>query len=274
MATRKVVTRKVKGKATFLAPPNKISTGKTKGVVSKLNPPMPPAKPKKQGLFETLKNRVFSALRPPKKEENISPADKLFNRSELEERAKKALDSNKLSKIKDIEKAEKKGTPFKDFVRKDEAQSSALPEIISAEEMPNPDDKIAAKEKEIQDRADAEAAEAEANEPENPMQGDIFTSPDTSEEAVSHAINTLKNPENIKHFTELQDFEIKGIAALRASNTKTQIPVLEEFITEFENLRVSLARKGRVEISDVAKAALGGGGNQQADSFMKRFFQH
>jgi len=47
---------------------------------------------------------------------------------------------------------------------------------------------------------------------------------------VSHAINTLKNPENIKHFTELQDFEIKGIAALKASNTKTQLPLLEDFI--------------------------------------------
>lgn len=229
-------------------------------------------KPKQPGIFDKMKAKVYSVFKPIPKVENVSAADKMFDRSELEERVLKALDKNKDTPLKKLEQAKKEGKEIPDFVKLDKKKSDALPEVITAEELPNPEDEFENRRKEEEFKARKEAESAEAEGDGEPAQGDIFTSPDSSEEAVSHAINALKSPENIKHFTELKDYEIKGIAALKASNARTKIDVLEFFIEEFENLRVSHERKGRLEVADVAKAGLGGGQNQQADSFIKRFF--
>lgn len=227
------------------------------------------------GFLERLGTKLKGfghAIKLPDKPKNITAADKMFNKAELDEKLKRALDTKTKVNIKDLEKAEKEGKWTADFYEKGQKPIELEPPVMTAEEIPNPEDELKKKE----DEAETRRAEEEAANPQEEGEakgGDIFTTPDTTEEAVSHAINTLKDPTNIKHFTDLKDFEIKAISALRASNTKTQLPLIEAFCDEFENLRVSLDRKGRVEIKDVASAALGGGQNNQADSFIKRFFQ-
>lgn len=101
---------------------------------------------------------------------------------------------------------------------------------------------------------------------------DIFADTDTAEESVSHAINTLKSPENIKHFTELNDSEIKNLSALAAINNCTiKNSAIKAFIDEFENRRVSKDRKGRSEMVGIATAAFTGQiGDILAKSTMSR----
>ena len=88
---------------------------------------------------------------------------------------------------------------------------------------------------------------------------DMFSDTDSAEESVSHAINTLKAPENIKHFTELNDSEIKNLSALAAINNCTiKSKAVIAFIDEFVNMRVSLSRQGRGEMVGIATAAFTG----------------
>jgi len=228
------------------------------------------------GFLERLGKKLTGfghAVKLPERPKNVTSADKMFNKAELDEKLKRSLDTKTKVNIKDLEKAEKEGKRTADFHEKGQKPIELEPPVMTAEEMLNPEDELKKKEDEMASRKADEDSAAQEEEGEGAKGGDIFTTPDTTEEAVSHAINTLKDPTNIKHFTDLKDFEIKAISALRASNTKTQLPLIEAFCEEFENLRVSLDRKGRIEIKDVASAALGGGQNNQADSFIKRFFQ-
>jgi len=135
--------------------------------------------PKKKGLFDAIKWRIFSALKPMPKVENVSPADKLFDKADLEEKALKAMDFHKLARIKDLEKAEKAGKPIHDFAPKSQIPKDV--ETITAEELPNPDDAFEEKIKAAEERQ-RRKAEAESEGEADPMEGgDIFTSPDTSE---------------------------------------------------------------------------------------------
>jgi hypothetical protein len=79
-------------------------------------------------------------------------------------------------------------------------------------------------------------------------------------EAVAAVLKAIVDPKNIRHFTQLNDAELKGISALAAVNgdkdNPLHSPTLAAFLTEFENLRVSTDRRGREDLKDIAKAAL------------------
>ena len=115
------------------------------------------------------------------------------------------------------------------------------------------------------DRVDLEKL-SKSNENE-----DLFSSPDTPEEAVSRSIDTLTNPKNIKHFTELSDNEIKALSALTAANKVLEIDVLQQFIDEFDNRRVSLRRQGRTELVDLGKAAFAPMSAQKGEGLLSKF---
>jgi hypothetical protein len=104
-------------------------------------------------------------------------------------------------------------------------------------------------------------------------QEDLWAQSDTPEEAVGRSIDTLTKPQNIKHFTELADNEIRALSALVAANEVLKIKTLTTFINEFDNRRVSLNRKGRTEIADLGKASMMPFGANKAEGLISKFMK-
>ena len=77
----------------------------------------------------------------------------------------------------------------------------------------------------------------------------------TQEEAFAKIGMILANTANPKLLTELDDLEIRNIAALWTVAEKTKNQMLLTFLTTFMQLRVSYKRKGRSELLELSKAS-------------------
>ena len=82
----------------------------------------------------------------------------------------------------------------------------------------------------------------------------------TPEEAQSRIAFLLAQTKEPDLMSELGGEEIKLLSALQTIADETDADILDEFITNFLRMRVSLRRKGRTEIMEIARA---GGGTEE-----------
>jgi len=73
------------------------------------------------------------------------------------------------------------------------------------------------------------------------------------EEAQARISLILAESKNLHFMTELRDDEIKLLAGLKAIAEEYGASFLDKFIQNFLEMRISLGRKGRTEIKDVAR---------------------
>ena len=98
----------------------------------------------------------------------------------------------------------------------------------------------------------------------------VSTDVTSSEEAQAKAIMQLTESPNPEVLTHLTDFEIKKLASLSAVANKYNLTVVKEWITTFIRYRISMNRKGREEIVDIAKTK---GQQQMGDIRGLRFWK-
>jgi hypothetical protein len=75
----------------------------------------------------------------------------------------------------------------------------------------------------------------------------------TKEEALAKVAVILAETRDPALMTELYNNEIKIISRAEAIHSGLKNPMLHEFLREFKRHRVSLARKGRKELGEMAK---------------------
>lgn len=77
----------------------------------------------------------------------------------------------------------------------------------------------------------------------------------SSEEAKAKAIVSLTESKDPEVLTQLEDNEIKALSTLSTISSLYSISFLDKWINKFIRLRISLKRKGREEVVDIAKAS-------------------
>jgi hypothetical protein len=77
----------------------------------------------------------------------------------------------------------------------------------------------------------------------------------TTDEALAKISILLAESKNPKLLSELSEHEIKLCAALYVIGNKFNDSMILDFLLNFLNLRVSLKRKGRDELLQIAKSA-------------------
>ena len=90
-------------------------------------------------------------------------------------------------------------------------------------------------------------------EPEDVL-GKFFAPEENSDVALAKAISTLNKPENIKHFSQLGEDEIKLGAALITMSKILNDHSLASYVDHVLHLRVSANRQGRGEIVQISMA--------------------
>ncbi len=107
---------------------------------------------------------------------------------------------------------------------------------------------------------------------EIPTLADVESVEDVSsvEEAIGKISMILAKSEKIKVLTDLDDEEIKQIAALLVVADVVDDKNLENFCNNFMELRVSKKRLGRRELLDLAKSS--GRQAEQRLGFVRRIF--
>lgn len=78
------------------------------------------------------------------------------------------------------------------------------------------------------------------------------------EEAQARISLILAESKNIHFMTELKDEEVKLLAGLKSVAQMYGAEFLTKFIKNFLEMRISLNRKGRLEIKDVARGGVAG----------------
>ena len=86
--------------------------------------------------------------------------------------------------------------------------------------------------------------------PEERLELDELLSP---EEAQSKIAIMLANTENLETLSELNEDEVKLVSALITISKEFKIGLLDNYLAKFLQLKVSLHRQGRREISDIAR---------------------
>jgi hypothetical protein len=77
----------------------------------------------------------------------------------------------------------------------------------------------------------------------------------SSEEAKAKAIVSLTESKDPEVLTQLEDNEIKALSTLSTIASLYSISFLDKWIGKFIRLRISLKRKGREEVVEIAKAS-------------------
>lgn len=77
----------------------------------------------------------------------------------------------------------------------------------------------------------------------------------THDEALAKIALILAKAENKKMLSEVSDYEAKSFASLYAVSQRTENHMLKTFLDSVLELRVSLKRKGREEMMNIARAA-------------------
>ncbi len=92
----------------------------------------------------------------------------------------------------------------------------------------------------------------------------------TVDEAIAKIAMILGKSEKIRLLTDIDDAEIKQVAALLVVADVVKDDNLKNFCVNFMELRVSKKRKGRTELLDLAKSS--GQAAQQKLGFVRRIF--
>lgn len=77
---------------------------------------------------------------------------------------------------------------------------------------------------------------------------------ETPDKARAEIVKELMGAKNLNRVTEVSNFDIAMLSAAKGVNSKAGSSVLNEFVKQFLELRVSNGRKGRSEVVDITKS--------------------
>ena len=78
-------------------------------------------------------------------------------------------------------------------------------------------------------------------------------SQETPDKAKAEIVKELMGKANLERVTEVSNFDIAMLASAQGVNSKVKSQICKDFIQGFLELRVSNARKGRIEVVDLTR---------------------
>jgi len=87
--------------------------------------------------------------------------------------------------------------------------------------------------------------------------------------AIIKSVDTLAKPDDIRNFTDLDDFEIYNLTMLKTLEKTLVFPELDIIYRKYLNRKVSKKRKGRSEMEGIGKAGVE---RQNQENFTNRLF--